>query len=546
MQTLLLPFTPRYVALTLAWLLTFAFAAAIGGSMLSGWDAPLGVGVLRLPVSRRARRPRSRADQAFGAAQLSDLRASALPARVHPAGDAAVLLRERHRRPAVLAQPARGRLPARQGQLDKRPFGTQLDTDAHRLRMAQPFDGAGATSSREPFRITIGGPDCRQPYSASVFNISAMSFGALSANAIRALNRGAKLGGFAHDTGEGGSAPITARTAATSSGRSAPAISAAARADGGFDADQFAAAAADPQVKMIEIKLSQGAKPGHGGVLPAAEGDAGDRRASAACELGEDCISPARHSAFSTPLEMMRLHRAAARALGRQAGRLQALHRPSLGVLRHLQGDAGDRHLSRLHRRRRRRGRHRRGAARVHRPRRHAAARGPGVRAQRAGRASARRSASASAARARSSAPSTWRRDGARRRLVQRGARLHVRARLHPVAELPHRPLPDRRGDAGPGAAARAGGRGQDRAGAQLPPLDAAFAGGDDGGGGARASRTISAPNISRRRVSEREVLSFAELYPPLPRGALLGAIEDPHWRRMWEMASADSFSVAG
>ena len=138
---------------------------------------------------------------------------------------------------------------------------------------------------------------------------------------------------------------------------------------------------------MIELKLSQGAKPGHGGVLPGPK---------VTLEIAEargvqpwvDCVSPASHGAFTTPIEMMHFIDAAARALGRQADRLQALHRPPLGVVRHRQGDAGDRHHARLHRRRRRRGRHRRGAARVHRPRRRAAAGRPAAGAQHAGRRS--------------------------------------------------------------------------------------------------------------------------------------------------------------
>ena len=133
------------------------------------------------------------------------------------------------------------------------------------------FDGPDRSASHD-FRITIGGPDCTKPYSASVLNISAMSFGALSANAIRALNKGAKMGGFAHDTGEGGvHRPITAKMAATSSGKSAPAISAAATPTAASRRRSSPERPATRQIKMIEIKLSQGAKPGHGGVLPAAK-----------------------------------------------------------------------------------------------------------------------------------------------------------------------------------------------------------------------------------------------------------------------------------
>ena len=143
-----------------------------------------------------------------GAAQLSDLRASALPARGHPPGDAAIFLRERDRRPAVLARPARASsTSAPRWQLDKRPFGTQLDVYASGLRVAAPFDRAAGRRDASRSASRSAGPIARSPIRPRVFNISAMSFGALSANAIRALNSGAKLGGFAHDTGEGGFSP---------------------------------------------------------------------------------------------------------------------------------------------------------------------------------------------------------------------------------------------------------------------------------------------------------------------------------------------------
>ena len=158
---------------------------------------------------------------------------------------------------------------------------------------------------------------------------------------------------------------------------------------------------------MIEIKLSQGAKPGHGGVLPGAKVTA-EIAAIRGVEAGKDCISPARHGEFSTPIEMMDFIARLRAAVRRQAGRLQALHRPSVGIPGDLQGDAGDRHLSRFHRRRRQGGRHRRGAAGIHRPSRHADARGAQFRPQRAGRLGAARLASASAPPARSSPPSTW------------------------------------------------------------------------------------------------------------------------------------------
>ena len=132
---------------------------------------------------------------------------------------------------------------------------------------------------------------------------------------------------------------------------------------------------------MIEIKLSQGAKPGHGGVLPGAKvtAEIADARG---VPIGVDCISPARHSAFKTPVEMMHFIAQIARPVRRQAGRLQALHRSCLGVHGDLQSHAGDRHPAGLHRDRRLGGRHRRRPARIRRSRRHAVARGPGASAQ--------------------------------------------------------------------------------------------------------------------------------------------------------------------
>ena len=188
-------------------------------------------------------------------------------------------------------------------QLDKVPFGTQRDVNAighewlnHSMAAREP--------ASEPFRITIGGPDCRQPYSASVFNISAMSFGALSANAIRALNKGAAMGRFAHDTGEGGFSPYHREMGGDIIWEIGSGYFGCRAEDGGFSQARFRETVAAPQIRMIEIKLSQGAKPGHGGVLPAAKVSA-EIAATRGVPMGVDCISPPYHRAFSTPLEMM-------------------------------------------------------------------------------------------------------------------------------------------------------------------------------------------------------------------------------------------------
>jgi len=188
-------------------------------------------------------------------------------------------------------------------QLDKRPFGTHYNVyDSqfewlHHSIAPRPVATTG-------FRLSIGGPHCSQPYDASIFNISAMSYGALSANAIRALNRGASLGGFAHDTGEGGISPYHREAGGDLIWEIGSGYFGCRAADGGFDAQAFAAAAANPQVKMIEVKLSQGAKPGHGGVLPKAK-ITPEIAAIRGVPMEHDCISPACHSAFSTPAGLL-------------------------------------------------------------------------------------------------------------------------------------------------------------------------------------------------------------------------------------------------
>ena len=188
--------------------------------------------------------------------------------------------------------------------LDVRPFGTNYDVYAEGYEW-MTHSISPTPVSKDPFRISIGGPDCAHPYSASIFNISAMSFGALSAYAIRALNGGAKLGGFAHDTGEGGYSPYHREGGGDIIWEIGSGYFGARNSDGTFSAEKFAAGAANPQVKMVELKLSQGAKPGHGGVLPAPKVSE-EIALTRGVPVGEDCISPSHHTAFSTPIEMMK------------------------------------------------------------------------------------------------------------------------------------------------------------------------------------------------------------------------------------------------
>ena len=161
-----------------------------------------------------------------------------------------------------------------------------------------------ATPDPASFRIAIGGPQCRLPYSASIFNISAMSFGALSANAIAALNRGARMGRFAHDTGEGSISPYHREHGGDLIWEIGSGYFGCRTEDGRFDPRRFAEQARSPQVKMIEIKLSQGAKPGHGGILPGHKVSP-EIAETRGVRVGEDCISPAAHSAFRTPVELL-------------------------------------------------------------------------------------------------------------------------------------------------------------------------------------------------------------------------------------------------
>jgi glutamate synthase domain-containing protein 2 len=189
------------------------------------------------------------------------------------------------------------------GAQDKRPFGTQLDVHAQGYEWINHSIAPTLVASHD-FRVTIGGALCTQPYRASVFNISAMSFGALSANAILALNEGAKRGGFAHDTGEGSISVHHRARGGDLIWEIGSGYFGCRNHDGSFNAEKFADNARDPQVKMIELKLSQGAKPGHGGVLPGAKVTP-EIGAARGVPVGVDCISPSRHSAFSTPVEML-------------------------------------------------------------------------------------------------------------------------------------------------------------------------------------------------------------------------------------------------
>lgn len=189
------------------------------------------------------------------------------------------------------------------GQSDKRPFGTQLDVDQAGFEWLT-HSMAPTTIDSPHFRVRVGNTACSQPYDISLFNVSAMSFGALSANAIMALNQGAKMGGFAHDTGEGSISRYHRIHGGDLIWEIGSGYFGCRDDQGKFSPERFVAQAREPQVRMIEIKLSQGAKPGHGGVLPAAKVTPEIAEARGV-PLGADCVSPAAHSSFSTPTELL-------------------------------------------------------------------------------------------------------------------------------------------------------------------------------------------------------------------------------------------------
>jgi glutamate synthase domain-containing protein 2 len=185
------------------------------------------------------------------------------------------------------------------------PFGTQLDT------YKDGYEWIGHSLSARDVeqldcspRVSIGGRSCKQPYSASILNISAMSFGSLSSNAVLALNKGAQLGNFYHNTGEGGLTPYHLEYGGDIVWQIGTGYFGCRNPDGTFNLQQFTEKANLDAVKMIEIKLSQGAKPGHGGILPAHKNTPEIAKIRGVAPYTQ-VDSPARHSEFKTPLEMM-------------------------------------------------------------------------------------------------------------------------------------------------------------------------------------------------------------------------------------------------
>ncbi len=300
MHTLLLPLQPRFIAFTLVVLI----AAALGVEFFLGFrslliEIPLVIFISLSVVGtvdvlqKRHAVLRNYPLSAHIRFILEEIRPEIRQYFLESEKDGTPFSRDKR---AIVYQRAKRAL-------DKRPFGTQNDVYASGFEWLD-HSIAPKPVAKEPFRILVGGPDCEKPYSASIFNISAMSFGALSRNAILALNGGAQRGNFAHDTGEGGYSPYHRENGGDIIWEIGSGYFSCRNGDGTFCADKFAAAATQQQVKMVELKLSQGAKPGHGGVLPAAKVSP-EIAMTRGVPVGVDCISPSGHSAFSSPIEML-------------------------------------------------------------------------------------------------------------------------------------------------------------------------------------------------------------------------------------------------
>lgn len=190
-------------------------------------------------------------------------------------------------------------------ELSTNPFGTQLDVYEEGYEWVNHSIAAKDHHdlNSDP-RVLIGGKDCKKPYSASIFNISAMSYGSLSKNAVMAMNGGAKIGGFAHNTGEGGVSPYHNKFGGDLIYQIGTGYFGSRSEDGGFSNKNYQKLVAQDNIKMIEIKLSQGAKPGHGGILPAKKVTEEISKIRNV-PLGKDVLSPPYHKEFNTPIGLL-------------------------------------------------------------------------------------------------------------------------------------------------------------------------------------------------------------------------------------------------
>lgn len=184
------------------------------------------------------------------------------------------------------------------------PYGTERDVYRPGFEFLVPSMAPRPVPTTPP-RVRIGGPDCARPYDMALLNVSAMSFGSLSSNAVLALNRGAAAGGFAQDTGEGGLSEYHLRPGGDLVWEIGTGYFGCRTGDGDFDPAEFADKAAREQVKCVSLKLSQGAKPGIGGVLPGAKVNAEIARVRDVPQ-GRTVVSPPYHQVFSTPRQLVR------------------------------------------------------------------------------------------------------------------------------------------------------------------------------------------------------------------------------------------------
>ncbi|MFD4736823.1 FMN-binding glutamate synthase family protein [Streptomyces virginiae] len=187
---------------------------------------------------------------------------------------------------------------------DEEPFGTERDLHQAGSEYLTPSMAPRPVRVDAP-RVRIGGPGCTKPYDMALLNVSAMSFGSLSANAVRALNTGARLGGFAQDTGEGGLSEHHLEPGGDLVWEIGTGYFGCRTDDGDFDPRQFAEKAGHEQVKCVLLKISQGAKPGMGGVLPGAKVNA-EIAEVRGVPRGRTVVSPPFHRVYTTPRELVR------------------------------------------------------------------------------------------------------------------------------------------------------------------------------------------------------------------------------------------------
>jgi hypothetical protein len=237
------------------------------------------------------------------------------------------------------------------GARDTVPFGTEFDVYSSGYEwMDHSLSALDAREMDHDLHVSVCGPDCKQPYWASILNISAMSFGALSRNAILALNGGAKLGGFAHNTGEGSISPSHLDPGGDLIWQVGTGYFGCRTKDGSFCPESFSEKSQMESVKMIEIKLSQGAKPGHGGILPVSKNTL-EIAQIRAVEVGTEVVSPPAHTASGPHWRWLNSSLSFANSRGGAAHWHQALSRSAQRVFRRLPGDGANGHQAGFHHR---------------------------------------------------------------------------------------------------------------------------------------------------------------------------------------------------